>query len=221
MGMGRKNTEEKIYESAFKLFMQRPYELVTIRDIEKAIGMTRGAIFYYVRDKEQLYREVMERYFLNSQNLYSKIGLRNIDTDMSLLTYINVFLEGVVETTKEIGEFSGILKKDKTAEDKDEDVFVENLNHSYFSLMINTGYYLEDFNVRMRKNFKIDINTWNFFIKNAVDRGEIKPDVNCKLLSEQFTYLYLGLAVEDSLGKGLDVEHLRELYMELYNNIKL
>jgi hypothetical protein len=56
--MKGKDTEDKIYREAYKLFVSKPYELVTVRDLEHAINMTRGAIFHYVKDKEQLFREV-------------------------------------------------------------------------------------------------------------------------------------------------------------------
>jgi len=40
-------TLDKILWECFKLFLHKGYKEVTIPDIENAIGMTRGAVFYY------------------------------------------------------------------------------------------------------------------------------------------------------------------------------
>ena len=45
--MNKNNRKEQLYHEAFKLFLSKPFEAVSIADIESASGMTRGAITYY------------------------------------------------------------------------------------------------------------------------------------------------------------------------------
>ena len=45
--MNKNNRKEHLYAMAFKLFLTKQYEGVSISDIEKESGMTRGAITYY------------------------------------------------------------------------------------------------------------------------------------------------------------------------------
>ena len=43
------------------------YKNVALNDIEKASGLTRGAVFYYARNKEALFREIIDNYLFNSK----------------------------------------------------------------------------------------------------------------------------------------------------------
>ncbi|MDR2126647.1 MAG: TetR/AcrR family transcriptional regulator [Prevotellaceae bacterium] len=204
------NTEEKLYKEAFKLFLTKPYELVTVRDLEKAIGMTRGAIFYYVKDKETLFKEVIERYYLKIQTLYYKVGEDILEQDITLLEFIDLFVAGVDKTAKKIYGFVG--NSDKTT--------FPNTDRSYISLLLSTGYYIGSFNEKMSNIFQIDKNTWSYFIQKAIEKGEVKPNTDTKLLGELFTYTYLGMALNDSIKDGVDTKRLKELLLELYNKIK-
>ena len=42
-----KNSRDLILKEAFKLFLQKNVEKVTVPDLEKATGVQRGAIFYH------------------------------------------------------------------------------------------------------------------------------------------------------------------------------
>ena len=213
--MARKNndTKEKIYKEAFKLFMSKPYELVTISDIEKAIGMTRGAVFYYVKDKEDLFKEVIERYFLTNQYLHNRIEYDKLDLNMSFSDFIDVFISGVERTISELYVFGGVNEK------SDRQAYAK-IDRSYLSLVMTTGYYFGDFNEKMSNLLIMERNTWSFFLQKGIEKGEIKPGTDVRLYGELFSYTFLGLALNDSLNNGIDLKHLKRLYMQLYHQIK-
>jgi AcrR family transcriptional regulator len=53
-------------QTALKLFLRNSYKEVSLRDIVKAVGLTKGSAFYhYYTSKEQLFEEVV-RYFYNN-----------------------------------------------------------------------------------------------------------------------------------------------------------
>jgi AcrR family transcriptional regulator len=58
-----------ILEAAERLFMERGFRAVSIREIAKACGVTNAALYYYFPDKETLFAEVM-------QNHAARIGER-------------------------------------------------------------------------------------------------------------------------------------------------
>ncbi|MDR0680838.1 MAG: TetR/AcrR family transcriptional regulator [Dysgonamonadaceae bacterium] len=210
-----KNTKEKLYEEAFRLFLNKPYELVTVRELEKAIGMTRGAIFYYVKDKEQLFREVIEKYFLKHQNLHNKIGNDNLDYKMSLKNFIDVFITAIEKTVDEIYRLAGVDKK--IADKKN----LAEIDRNYLSLALLSGHYLDDFYTKIEDMLLIDRNTWTFFVQQAIVNGEVKPSINPRLYGELFTYVYLGASFQDAFNSGINTRNLKELFMILYNQIKV
>lgn len=52
-------TENRILETAMKLFIEKGYEQTTLQDIADAIGMTRGAIYHHFKDKAEMVDSVM------------------------------------------------------------------------------------------------------------------------------------------------------------------
>lgn len=53
----------RVLDAAEKLFMERGYASVTMRDIADALGVRQAALYYHApKGKEQLYREVVERH---------------------------------------------------------------------------------------------------------------------------------------------------------------
>jgi AcrR family transcriptional regulator len=209
------NTKEKIYREAFKLFMSKPYESVTIRDIENAIGMTRGAIFYYVKDKEELFREVIEKFYVKNQSLTSKIEIEELKPDMSLKEFIDVYIKGIEKAIKKIYEFAGIAKTNTGREE------LARIDRFYLSIALITDFYLKDFHKKIEEILTEEKNSWNFFIQRAIASGEVKPGTNAKLYSELFSSLYLGITFNDAFYGGIDTQHLKELFLMLYNQIKV
>jgi AcrR family transcriptional regulator len=51
-------TRERILSTALKLFAQRGYSVVGIEEIAEAAGMTKGAVYYWFADKDDLGREL-------------------------------------------------------------------------------------------------------------------------------------------------------------------
>ena len=53
-------TREKIIESAFESFFELGYAETSLSLIAENAGMTRGAIYWHFKDKNELYREVVK-----------------------------------------------------------------------------------------------------------------------------------------------------------------
>jgi AcrR family transcriptional regulator len=55
----RQARREQILEAARRSFAERGYQGTTIRHIEQACDLTRGAIYYHFRDKQEIYVSVL------------------------------------------------------------------------------------------------------------------------------------------------------------------
>ena len=49
-----KPTKNRLLIEAFKLFAHKPYDRVTFADLEEVTGLSRGAILYHIKTKENL-----------------------------------------------------------------------------------------------------------------------------------------------------------------------
>lgn len=63
--MAKKDTKAFITETSFKLFLDKGYNPTSMSDLMQAANLSKGAFYHYFKNKEELYHEVIERYFLS------------------------------------------------------------------------------------------------------------------------------------------------------------
>ncbi len=56
------NTEERILKEAMRLFLERGYHGTSIEDITKASGLTKGALYWHFKSKEELLNRIMKEF---------------------------------------------------------------------------------------------------------------------------------------------------------------
>ena len=195
-----KDTEDKILFGAFKLFLTKNFEKVTIADLEKALGLSRGAIFYYMKNKEELFIKVIDRYILSPHNIDIKFATFK---DSSLIEFIDFYIEGINRTIKSI-----------------ESCGVKNLSRCYFNLIFQAIQYYPDFGTLIAKVFDSELDLWKRVVSNALKSGEIRPEYDVDYVAMHFRYIYSGLSFEMCLKNGLDTALLKDLFMKYYNEIK-
>lgn len=55
--MKRKNAKERILKAAFELFSEKPYDEVTVDEVAKQAGVSKGGLFHYFPSKYELAKE--------------------------------------------------------------------------------------------------------------------------------------------------------------------
>lgn len=61
------NRREQIFETAFELFARFGYKKTTVEDIAGALGLTKGALYLYVKNKQDLYEKTVAWAFIEWQ----------------------------------------------------------------------------------------------------------------------------------------------------------
>ena len=59
------NTRQLILEKTLKLMIEKQNSIISIREISAASGIATGGIYHYFSNKEEIYNEITERYYLN------------------------------------------------------------------------------------------------------------------------------------------------------------
>ena len=57
-------SEELILERTFELLLLKGFDAVSISDIQQATGLSRGLLYHYYKNKEDLFIQVTEKYFI-------------------------------------------------------------------------------------------------------------------------------------------------------------
>ena len=74
--MARKSSKENIVKEAFRLFILKGYDRVSIAEIENAANVSRGLVFYYFKSKEDMFKSVGDMFLLQVKDLNQSIPLQ-------------------------------------------------------------------------------------------------------------------------------------------------
>lgn len=204
----RKSKKEYLYKSIFKLFLSKHYELVTIRDIESATGMTRGAVFYYAPNKQELFCDIVDTYFFQAQDLDDKLAeLQNMESQgNTLLDFIHKYVQAVDLRMEKLEGILGMKRVDAS--------------RAYLNFILQAQDYYPSFNERMTAIFDAELRIWEHMLKVAQEKNEIKSSLDIKYFAKIFRYFYVGLCYQTALSNGVNVAELEIYFMSIYMLIK-
>jgi AcrR family transcriptional regulator len=75
-GLRRRLVEREILERAAELFAERGFAGTTVQDIADALGMSRPALYYYVKSKEVILEQLVENLSINDATALESIRRR-------------------------------------------------------------------------------------------------------------------------------------------------
>lgn len=201
--MNKNNRKEHLYAIAFKLFLTKRYDAVSVSDIEKESGMTRGAITYYGKDKRGLFYEVIRHFLIDSQNLDFKLRKRTFES-------LSEFIEEYVRSSQEtMAKFHQI------------DSTVENGSRAYMALILQICDFFPDLHERYLENRNKELLKWIEIIQMAIGKKEIKDDIDVITTSKMFMNVFYGQSYLDALSAGLNTVELRLQFQNIYRIIKI
>lgn len=169
------NSKEHILAIAFKLFFQKGYKEVTMKDLVKASGLSKGAFYHYFSSKEELYQHTMEQFlshYLDSFQL-------EYDHKVTLKSNLKALFNRFTPMTEQMNTSS-----EEAAE-----------GMSNYLIFLQALMRKAEFRKKMEeynKNFYLEFSKW---IEIAQNKGEIKRDLEPLTLAKHLTALMKGLGV--------------------------
>ncbi len=199
----KNNRQETLYHAAFKLFLLHQFKGVSLKQIEEEAGMTRGATFYYAKNKMDLYRKVVKHYWIDRQDLTKKMNV-NPET----------LREFIVEYTAAIGKSMSGLHSLLVG------CTVQEASQAYLSFLMQLRETAPDLHDEYLSNRTNELFIWNDILREAKKRGEIAESVDTYAFAQMFVYIFYGQTFWEALDNGLNVDLLRRNYLKLYDAIK-
>jgi TetR/AcrR family transcriptional regulator, transcriptional repressor for nem operon len=197
-------TKLHILKIAFKLFVQKNFKEVTMQDIVKETGLSKGAFYHYFESKEQLFLEVVNFFYLSDEiNDYNV--LRHTSLKDFYLSYIE-FLQN----------FLAYIKR---AVDVEEDAY-NNIN--YFTLVFDALHRFPDFKQKSKESHAKDTNFWIEAIEKAITNGEIMPKMPTKYIAQVFIQsidaTFIHAILEGKLFEA--ISNIKDLWDNFYELLK-
>ena len=203
--MSRKSHKRELFRVAFKMFILKSFDGVSIPDIEKATGFTRGTIFHYADTKLDLFRQVVEYYVLERQDIERKIQVAD---DCTLRQFIDTYVKGVEQTMETLHEIIGM------------DVPMRDCSRAYLNMASQVSVLLPEVHKAFLNAMAKEERLWIEVIGRGVESGELCSDVQPAILAKIMMSLFYGRAFQDSLINGMDPKLLKEEMLALYEMVK-
>lgn len=178
------DTREHILETSLLLFLQKSYKAVTLNEIVKTTGMSKGAFYHYFASKQELFKEVVQFYFGDVLD----VPFTSYNQD-SLKEFYEDFL---LHNRKQLNIF------EKVNPTKSDD---PHINH-YF-LLFDAITQFPSFRKLFNEHIEQELSAWKSVIAHAKETGEIKSKVSDENIARMFMYMGDGSAIHSiyKLGK--------------------
>ena len=193
-------SKRKILLEAFNLFATRSYEAVSFKVLETEIGISRGSMIYYFKNKEGLFKEILKTFFFGSSSVKSVPEAYRL----SLYSFFSYFIE--------------TLKREKQ---NLKIIGIENLNEALMRIANSALTYIENFKDIARSWFEEETEIWHCVLEKSIKSGEIRSNIDPKVYAGIFELCYLGKSFTGVFTKtGYDIDELENYFQNLYYSIK-
>ena len=195
-----KDRRQYIIHKAMELYALEGYQNVSITDLQNALDMGRGTLYYYFKDQDELFRTCMETFFLEpKQRALNSVG-EDVTFEQMIKTMMT-YLHGLEET---------LLTFD------DRRVNTSNVNNLMFTAYIK-------FPALHRKAQRLalkELELWRKVLYNDQRAGIIRRDIDREQVALMFTH------VKNTYDNGMaqtqmDFSLLEKTYSELYHLLKI
>jgi TetR/AcrR family transcriptional regulator, transcriptional repressor for nem operon len=192
--------------TALKLFLQKNFKEVTMKEIVDKTGLSKGAFYHYFESKEQLFREIILQFFA------SITAVRNDKIEnVSLYDFYH-------ENLKNVNDFSLLFTNDDAIKLPEESIFSIN----FFALLFDALKMFPDFKMQMEEYHIREMENWKTVIAHARHSNEISTTIDDLQLARLFMFSSDGLALNLTLHGNLTEmkTEVKNLWDQLYNSIK-
>ena len=195
----QEDRREKILLKALELYMVEGYANVSITDLQAALNMGRGTLYYYFKDKDELFQEVVDQYLIRPKHR----ALERVKDTATLSEMIDTMLY----YTNQLKEFYDQVEN-------------KNINTSNVVTVMYTAYSrFPDLYRKARRLYERELNLWIQAIKNSMRAGEIRGNVHIETMAHMFLHIKDGWDPGRS-GAPMNFDIFPEQYNYLYELIK-
>ena len=190
---------EKILLKAIELYMIEGYANVSITDLQAALNMGRGTMYYYFKDKDELFLEAVSTFLIQpKQRALDRV--KDGTTIPEMIEAMKSYLHQLKEVHEQVDN--------------------KNINTSNVVNVMFTAYSkFPELYKKARRLYERELNLWIQAIKNSMRMGEVRGDVHIETIAHMFLHIKDGWDPGRTSGP-MNYEILYDQYSYLYELIK-
>lgn len=197
------STREHILKTSLLLFLQKSYRDVTMNEIVKKTGLSKGAFYHYFTSKEELFKEIAVDFFSMGAVNYSSFS------KTSLEEFYRQYIDFINNSLLEISSLVA-ASGDKT------------VKFNFFLILFEVATRFPEFLKMESELHKNDVKEWGKIISVARNKGEIETTSTDEEIANLFLYCTDGVFpryVNNDTSKSYK-EFLLNSYNTIYQNLK-
>ena len=197
-------TKEHILKTTLVLFLQKSYKDVTMSEIVKMTGLSKGAFYHYFTSKEALFKEIVTIFMAMGGAAYSAFD------NTSLKTFYNQYIESITTSIENLNNLVANSER-------------KSANFNFFFILFEAVSRFPEFLEMELEMHKKDINAWTNVISAARKSGEIKSQSGDEEIADLFLYSADGVFLRfiNNDNRKSFKEYLSNAFDTIYNNIKI
>ena len=172
-----------IVNKAFFQFLNKGYKACTLKDLERVTGLTKGAFYYYFKNKEEILKEGLARYATVIEDIEEE-KFRGIHT---LKEYIEVILQEKERRAERLRELFG--------------TFI--IEEFYFQLVLEVEYLFPEYRWKIDALLKNRLSRWEEIILKAKQEGEICESLDTSVLARNLMSVPMSMVNIELLSADL------------------
>ncbi len=183
-------TKELIIQKSFILFLQKGYKEVSLNEILTNCGISKGAFYHHYKSKDELYTEVLNRFFFSYFNKQD-VDYSNATLQFKIKYFINTFLEPYTEISA---------------------LFNHNHLSAYFRFLFQAVNTYPEIRAKVNRHFYTKGYYLFQIIEQAKQNNEIRKDVDSKVIARQILSTIIGVSVLEGI---YDISKVRIRFDEI------
>lgn len=198
------NTKEIILKKTFNLLLLRGFDGVSITDIQKTTGLSRGLLYHYFKNKEDLFIQVTEKYFV--QIFDFEIRKTKDYTVYEFVEFMRKRFKRIAKTISNI-----VSETDEITE-----ASMLNYHFLFYQAMQRDSIFRNKYKATIEK----ELIGWEYALTNSISKKEIQENTDIKSSANQLFTLTDGIwfqSIFSTDGKTI-TNNLRD---SLFHYIKL
>lgn len=192
------NTREKIIKTALELFITNSYDVTSLNDVAKKVGISKPAIYHHFNSKDELFMEVVNAF------------LKELDSIFNTMTNLEGKLENNLKNT--LTSLESLINYYHNYINVERDMVLLRFYFFIYDAIRIFPEIREKFNsiyLQAKYNFK------ELLFENQ-SKGVIRSDIDCDTLSFQINAMIEGTFLLSILDPKMDLDTLGH---KIFNNL--
>lgn len=180
--------------AAWECFIDKGYSETTVREIAKRMKASTGVIYNFFKGKEEILEAIQDWSVKNNKLIFSQMDQKDSVREAIMDFFKNNF---------ECGPIEEVMKSIKG----NISMLSEALRRENIRAMYNSSYEFIEENISR-------------FFKEGIEKKEISPNIDPKVMAGFFIALLLGLQLQLALIDGIDtISYIENIKKILFSNI--